>query len=383
MSLKGNDEGNDAEEKNGNMAKMNEKKLGRGLAALLDMDDDLGFSVDSVFSSKEQNDASSKGVINFNSNELKEIDISDITPNSDQPRKHFNDEKLLELSKSIKSSGLLQPIVVTKDRQNSKKYLIVTGERRYRACKIAGLSKINAIVLNLDECEILKNAVIENVQREDLNPLEEANAYKKIIDTFGYTHEQLAQEIGKSRAHITNLLRILKLPDDVLNALKNDKITLGHAKVLLGVDNPSGYLSTVINKQMSVRQLEKMIANNGSYEEDEFYKNKKGDSVADATIIDIIKRFNEPVDDYIEDDVFDNGEDGEKKQTKDNSKSKSLEHNNKEWQNVEDNIKVIEKQLSDSCGFDVRLKLQRNGSGKFEISFENPEDLQKIIKMFQ
>lgn len=380
MSLKVNDEENDAKEKNSNKSKTNEKKLGRGLAALLDMDDDLEFSVDSVFGNKEQKDGSDEDVVNFNSNELKEIDIDDIAPNSDQPRKHFNDEKLLELSKSIKNSGLLQPIVVTKDRQNGGKYLIVTGERRYRACKIAGLSKINAIVLNLDECEILKNAVIENVQREDLNPLEEANAYKKIVDTFGYTHEQLAQEIGKSRAHITNLLRILKLPDNVLNALKNDKITLGHAKVLLGVENPSGYLSTVIDKQLSVRQLEKMIANEGVHEEENFHKNKKSDSIADATI-DIIKRFNEPVDDYIEDDVFENGED--KKKSKNNSKSKSLEHNNKEWQNVEDNIKVIEEQLSDSCGFDVKLKLNRNGSGKFEISFENPEDLQKIIKMFQ
>ena len=380
MSLKVNDEENDAKEKNSNKSKTNEKKLGRGLAALLDMDDDLEFSVDSVFGNKEQKDGSDEDVVNFNSYELKEIDIDDIAPNSDQPRKHFNDEKLLELSKSIKNSGLLQPIVVTKDRQNGGKYLIVTGERRYRACKIAGLSKINAIVLNLDECEILKNAVIENVQREDLNPLEEANAYKKIVDTFGYTHEQLAQEIGKSRAHITNLLRILKLPDNVLNALKNDKITLGHAKVLLGVENPSGYLSTVIDKQLSVRQLEKMIANEGVHEEENFHKNKKSDSIADATI-DIIKRFNEPVDDYIEDDVFENGED--KKKSKNNSKSKSLEHNNKEWQNVEDNIKVIEEQLSDSCGFDVKLKLNRNGSGKFEISFENPEDLQKIIKMFQ
>ena len=358
--------------------KSNEKKLGRGLAALLDMDDDVGFSVDSVFGSEKQGDLD-KNTSDFTSSQLKEISVDDVVANTDQPRKYFNDEKLLELSKSIKSSGLLQPIVVTKDRQNSGKYIIVTGERRYRACKIAGLSKINAIILNLDECEILKNAVIENVQREDLNPLEEANAYKKIIDTFGYTHEQLAQEIGKSRAHITNLLRILKLPDDVLNALRDGSITLGHAKVLLGVDEPSDYLPTVVERQLSVRQLEKMVANEGVYEEENFHKNKKSDRIADATI-DIIKRFNEPVDDYIEEDVFENGENGKKSEV---SKIKSSKHNSEEWQDIERNIKVIEEQLSDSCGFDVKIKLQRNGSGKFEISFEDPEDLPKIIKMFQ
>ena len=181
---------------------MNEKKLGRGIASLLAMDDNL----DIDFGVSNQDAIKQEGV------ELKTINIEDVSPNPNQPRKFFDNNKLRELSESIKNNGLLQPIVVSVNENQKGRYTIVAGERRYRATKLAGLNTIQAVVLDINEKEILKNAIIENVQREDLNPIEEATGYKKVIEVFGYTHEQLAKEIGKSRVYITNLLRILTLP---------------------------------------------------------------------------------------------------------------------------------------------------------------------------
>ena len=359
---------------NDNRNLKSEKKLGRGIASLLTIDDDFGLDDFST----------AVGAINdVETNKLRELSIDDVLPNPNQPRKNFNNAKLRELSESIKSSGLLQPILVSKikDGVNDGKYMIIAGERRYRASKMAGLTRVKAIVLDLEEQEILKNAILENVQREDLNPIEEALGYKKIIDTFGYTHEQLAKEIGKSRAYITNLLRILNLPEDVKDALENENITLGHAKVLLSVANPEDYLQAIIEKQLSVRQLENMIsgADEGKNIADKEHPvdvdDNTNDNVADLTF-EMIKQLYSPLTGATDDTNNANDENN-------NSKNNFNNLNNEEWKQIERNIKIIEKQLSESCGFDVHLSLKRDGSGKFEISFNDSGELLDLVKLFQ
>ncbi len=327
-------------EQNHSSSKSNKKQLGRGLASLLETDDEFFFSKDFLGKEDDYN----------NEYEIKKLSIYDIDVNLDQPRKYFDEVKLRELSESIKNNGLLQPIIVSKGRDD--KYIIVAGERRYRACKLAGLKEIRAIVLDLQKQEIIKKAVIENVQRENLNPIEEANGYRNIIDAFGYTHEQLASEVGKSRAYITNLLRILTLPKDVQSAIRDKSITLGHAKVLLGVDKPSEYLSKIIKDHLSVRQLETIIFNDLS-------------DIVNNSVFTAIHDKNE------ENDV----------ENKDNSTNNN--YKNDELKHMKNDIKFIEKQLSDKFGFKVRLKLKRDGSGKFEISFSNSDDLFKIIELLK
>ena len=325
-----------------------------------------------------------KQTTNLSENELQVLNIDDIIPNPNQPRKNFNSEKLRELSESIKNSGLLQPILVSKIEtgDGNSKYMIIAGERRYKASKMAGLQSIKAIILNLEEQEILKNAVLENVQRENLNPIEEATGYKRIIETFGYTHEKLAKEIGKSRAHITNLLRVLNLPEDVKSALENENITLGHAKVLLGVGNPNEYLPTIIEKQLSVRQLEKMIANGGVYEEEENSNasEKKTDlgneknNTADVTF-EMIKQLYSP--------LINNNEDDESEINTDSLKERMLRTTNEEWKKVEENVRIIERQLSESCGFNIHLSLKKDGSGKLEVFFNDSDQLLELVRFFQ
>ena len=350
-------------------SKEGERKLGRGIASLLAMDSDFGIDLDS----KNESQDTIRG-------SLLELNIEDIRANPNQPRKTFDDLKLRELSESIKNNGLLQPIVVSVDKADTSKYLIIAGERRYRATKLAGLNKINAVVLNLEEKEILKNAIIENVQRENLNPIEEANGYKKILEAFGYTHQQLAEAIGKSRAYITNLLRILSLPDNVQSAIKNGNITLGHAKVLLSVDNPEYYLETIIEKQLSVRNLEKWIEK-GTLEEEGRKNDKKNnddasndgnDDVANITF-DMIKQLYSP--------ILQNN--SEEKIDSEQLKNRISNQTDVEWQNIQNNVKIIEEQLKDSCGFNVKLSLKRNGSGKIEIDFADADDLLEIVKLFQ
>lgn len=347
---------------NSNDNSMKDRRLGRGIASLLAND----LNIDINFSNDENAD-----IKKINSNFV-DLDINDIKPNPNQPRKYFDDTKLRELSDSIKHSGLLQPIIVSQKNEDGK-YIIVAGERRYRASKLAGLNKIKSIILDINEQEILKNAILENVQREDLNPVEEANGYKKIIDTFNYTHEQLAKEIGKSRAHITNLLRILTLPDEVLSAVKNNNISLGHAKVLLSVNNPMNYLDAIIEKQLSVRQLEKMIENGGKHEDNDEnikYSNNQTDT-ANITF-EMIKQLYSPM----------STKETEVKLNTENVK-KQIKENDSDWQQVENNIKIIEKQLTESCGFNIHLILKQDGSGKLEIDFSNAEDLIEIVKLFK
>ena len=189
-----------------------------------------------------------------------EIDISFISPSKYQPRRKFDKEKLEELAQSIKNSGLIQPIVVAEEGRN--KYSIIAGERRWRAAQIAGFKKIPAIVKKMDEVKKAEFAIIENIQRENLNPVEEAHAYKTLLENFKITQEELAKRLGKKRATIANTIRILNLPQEVQDLLEDGKISLGHAKVLLGLKDEGLILklaNDIVAKGLTVRALEKRI----------------------------------------------------------------------------------------------------------------------------
>lgn len=189
-------------------------------------------------------------------NSIKNIDIARIIPKEDQPRKTFNDESLVDLSKSIEVHGVIQPILL---RVSGGKYEIIAGERRYRASKLAKLKNIPAIVMDVDSENAAKLALIENVQREDLNPIEEATAYKQLMNDFKLKHEELANAIGKSRTYISNSLRLLNLEDEVIAYLYRGEITTGHGKVLLGIKDPKEQIDLakkIIDTGLNVRDTE-------------------------------------------------------------------------------------------------------------------------------
>ena len=188
--------------------------------------------------------------------------ISDIEPRKDQPRKNFEQQPLEQLADSIGQFGVLQPIVVRENPLLQGTYEILAGERRWRAAKMAGLNEIPAVVLDGDDLKAAQVAVIENVQREDLNPIEEALAYETLIDRFGLTQEQVAKQVGKSRTAVTNLLRLLDLPEEVLEMVRTGSISAGHARALLGLKNPAQMLplaQKIVDKELSVRDVEKTI----------------------------------------------------------------------------------------------------------------------------
>ena len=187
------------------------------------------------------------------------LSLSDIIPNRYQPRKNFDEESLEELSNSIKERGVIQPIIVRKSKLESTKYEIIAGERRWLAARKAGLHDIPVIITNVDDLKSLEFAIVENVQRHDLNPLEEALGYKRLIDEFSYDQEKVSRFIGKSRSYITNSLRLLSLPEGVLNFVKDKKITAGHAKILVGLDNAEFIANKIIEKKLSVRQAESFV----------------------------------------------------------------------------------------------------------------------------
>ena len=188
--------------------------------------------------------------------------LSDIEPRKDQPRKNFEQQPLEQLADSIGQFGVLQPIVVRESPLLQGTYEILAGERRWRAAKMAGLNEIPAVVLDGDDLKAAQVAVIENVQREDLNPIEEALAYETLIDRFGLTQEQVAKQVGKSRSAVTNLLRLLDLPEEVLELVRTGGISAGHARALLGLKSPEQMLSLaqkIAEKELSVRDVEKTI----------------------------------------------------------------------------------------------------------------------------
>ena len=173
------------------------------------------------------------------------LSLSEITPNKFQPRKNFDEESLNDLTNSIRERGVIQPIIV---RKSDDKYEIIAGERRWLAARKAGLHEIPVVVTDADDLKSLEFAIVENVQRHDLNPLEEALGYKRLIDEFSYDQEKVSKFIGKSRSYITNTLRLLNLPSDVLKFVEEKKITAGHAKILVGLDNASFIASKIIEK---------------------------------------------------------------------------------------------------------------------------------------
>ena len=228
---------------------MNKKSLGRGLSSLLsETQIDLNNDQDMNFVEEPNNIKRSKT--------LSLIPIEKIRPNINQPRKTFSEEELTELKNSIESKGLLQPIIV---REKGGYYEIVAGERRWRAAQLAKLHEVPALIKVLTDIEVLEIAIIENIQRSNLNPYEEALGYKQLLEKFNYTQEELASNLGKSRVYITNLTRLLNLPDSVLKFLKDGTITAGHARALIGVDKALEIAKSIVKKELSVRETERLV----------------------------------------------------------------------------------------------------------------------------
>ena len=196
----------------------------------------------------------------MSSEEMVEIDIDLIEPNSFQPRTNFNEEKLEELAQSIRSNGVIQPLLVR--RVDNEKYQLVAGERRWRAAQRAGLLKVPCVVKEIPEDKMLELALVENIQRQELNAIEEAQAYKRLIETLGFTQEMVAQRVGRDRTFITNYLRLLRLPEDIQQLVEVEKLSTGHARALLGIDDPEiqrKLAKNVMDKGLSVRQTEYVV----------------------------------------------------------------------------------------------------------------------------
>ena len=230
----------------------NKKGLGRGLSSLIG---DSGLK---------------------NSNE--KISIGSIVPNKNQPRKFFDKNALAELASSINERGIIQPLIVRKSEDQKDKFELIAGERRWQAAQIAGLHEVPVVILEADNLKSLELAIIENVQRSDLNPIEEAESYKNLIDNFGYDHEKVSQFIGKSRSHISNSIRLLTLPEKLIEMIRLGKISQGHAKILIGLENSLLLAEKIVKKRLSVRQAESLVRliKNGS---------KKVYKVKDSNII--------------------------------------------------------------------------------------------------
>ncbi|MFL2893369.1 MAG: ParB/RepB/Spo0J family partition protein [Candidatus Pelagibacter sp.] len=187
------------------------------------------------------------------------ISISSITPNKFQPRKNFQKEDLLELSNSIKERGIIQPLIVRKSEDEKNKYELIAGERRLQASQMAGLHEVPVFIIEADDLKSLEFAIVENVQRKDLNPIEEAEGYKRLIDEFKYDQDKVAKFIGKSQSHISNSIRLLSLPKKVINYISNGNLTQGHAKILVGFDDADILAEKIIKKKLSVRQAENLV----------------------------------------------------------------------------------------------------------------------------
>lgn len=232
---------------------MTNKGLGRGLGSLF-----------GTLEEEEEKQPAIKNEVHNNNIQVddtnpQEVDINLIDRNPDQPRKTFNDDQLNELSQSIKNCGLIQPIITVK---RNNRYMIVSGERRWRACKKAGLKKVPIIVRNYTDAEIAEVALIENLQREDLNPIESAQAIKELIDKFNLTQEQISERIGKSRSAVTNTLRLLSLCPEVIKLIKDGKLSAGHGKILVAITDPETQFkiaTMAIEGKISVRELEKYL----------------------------------------------------------------------------------------------------------------------------
>ena len=210
-----------------------------------------------------------------------ELSIGDLIPNKYQPRKIFDEQNLNDLKNSIKERGILQPIIVRKSNDDRSKYEIIAGERRWLAAQKVGLHNVPVVVTDVDDLKSLEFAIVENVQRHDLNPLEEAQGYKRLIDQFSYDQEKVSKFIGKSRSHITNALRLLSLPPEVIKLIETQKLTAGHAKILVGLENAVFVASKIVQKKLSVRQAEAFVK---IFKNKKKLKNKKDANIKDLEI---------------------------------------------------------------------------------------------------
>ena len=250
------------------------------------------------------------------------LSLSDIIPNKYQPRKNFEKENLDDLANSIKERGVIQPIIVRLSNSDKSKYEIIAGERRWLAARKAGLHEIPVVVTEADDLKSLEFAIVENVQRHDLNPLEEAQGYKRLIDEFSYDQEKVSKFIGKSRSYITNSLRLLNLPIEVLKFVEEKKISAGHAKILVGLDNSLFIANKIIEKRLSVRQSENFV---------KIFK-KKPSSLNTAK---------------------------------------------------DPNIKNLESSISDKIGLNVLIKNNRRNKGTITFSYHDIDQLNKIIDVIK
>jgi len=251
-----------------------------------------------------------------------QLPISDLVPNKYQPRKIFNETNLEELTNSIKERGIIQPIIVRNSNDDKSKYEIIAGERRWLAAQKAGFHEVPVVITEADDLKSLEFAIVENVQRNDLNPLEEALGYKRLIDEFSYDQEKVSKFIGKSRSYIANALRILTLPDDVIKLIETQKLTTGHAKILVGLENASFVASKIVEKKLSVRQAENFVF---------LFKNKKHRS----------------------------------KNTKDT------------------NIIALELSISNKIGLNVDIQNNKRNKGKISFEYKDLEQLNKIIDIIK
>ena len=251
-----------------------------------------------------------------------ELSVSDLVPNKYQPRKIFDEENLKDLTNSVQERGILQPIIVRKSNDNRSKYEIIAGERRWLAAQRANLHTVPVVITEADDLKSLEFAIVENVQRHDLNPLEEAQGYKRLIDDFSYDHEKVSKFIGKSRSYITNALRLLSLPAEVVKLIETQKLSAGHAKILVGLENASFVAIKIVEKKLSVRQAEKFV---------KIFKSKK------KTKTDT-------------DDV---------------------------------NIKELENSISNKIGLSVSIQNKKNNKGKISFEYKSLDQLNKIIEIIK
>ena len=250
------------------------------------------------------------------------ISISSIVRNKYQPRKKFEKESLEELTNSIRERGIIQPIILRKSEEQDDKFEIVAGERRWQAAQNAGLHDVPAVVIKADNLKSLEFAIVENVQRKDLNPIEEAEGYKKLIDEFRYDQEKVAKFIGKSRSHITNCLRLLSLPKEVIDLIIDEKISQGHAKILVGLDSAILLAKKIISKNLSVRQTESLV--------------------------------------------------------------KSLKNENKKFLKRKDsNILAIENDLREKIGMRIFVKNNKNNSGTITLEYKALDQLDRLVEVIK
>jgi len=261
------------------------------------------------------------GDTKVNSN-VNKLSVSDLVRNKLQPRKIFDQENLEELTNSIKERGVIQPIIVRNSQDYSDKYEIIAGERRWLAAQNAGLHEIPVVITEADDLKSLEFAIVENVQRHDLNSIEEANGYQKLIDEFGYDQEKVAKFIGKSRSHISNCLRLLTLPKEVIALIEKGNLSQGHAKVLVGLENAFFVAKKIIHKKLSVRQAENLVR---------IFKTK--------------------------------------------SKSKYI---------LKDpNLKQLESELINKIGLNVSINNKKNNSGSIYFEYKNLDQLNRIIEIIK